>query len=430
MLLIYSEHITNRLTYVCEFIFLRVIPCDYKLTSGIGEFSDYNGPKISYSGNKTTTAFDIPCGSLLFETDVKEFHLDEEDGLELFPVSEDGVPPDIFASVFFMISRYEEWLPYTADRHGRFEASNSILFKHRCLDQPVVDQWCYRLKDLLLEKFPSLVFRQRRFSCLSTIDVDNDYAYLGKPLYRTVGASMKDLLKGNRGQLKQRLSVISGKTPDPFENCELQTCLSASHKVPLLYFFLTIEHQSDYDRAIPFTNPLFGMMLKKVKGKAQAGLHPSYFSAEKEVIAKEKQHLEQRLGESVTKSRQHYLHFNIKTTPQQLIAAGISEDHTMGFASHYGFRAGTCTPFRYFDFHRNEATSLEMVPFCVMDSVFYDYLKKPVDEAERLILQIIDKVRSVNGAFVSVWHDRSFSELHYPGWRALYKKLQVILAEQ
>lgn len=427
MLLIYSPHITSRLSYVCEFIFSRVIPCDYKLSSGIAEFSGYQGPKINYSGNKSTAAFDIHNSSLLFETDVKQSQLE---GLELFPASKEELPRDVFASVFFMISRYEEWLPYTPDRHGRFEAANSILWKHHCLDVPVVDQWCYRLKDLLLQQFPSLQFRQRRFSYLSTIDVDNDYAYLGKPLYRTIGASVKDLLKGNMKQWKQRLAVISGKAPDPFENCEFQTALSIAHRSPLLYFFLTLERQSAYDRAVPFANPLFEAMLKKIKHKAQAGLHPSYFSAEQKMIAKEKRQLEQLLGQPVNKSRQHYLHFDIKTTPQQLIAAGIAEDHSMGFASHYGFRAGTCTPFRYFDFHQNEAATLEMVPFCVMDSVYYDYLKKPVGEAERLMLQEMQQVRAVDGTFVSVWHDRSFSELHYPGWRALYEKLQVILGDQ
>lgn len=423
MLLIYAEHITSRLAYVCEFVFSRVIPCNYTLTSNSDDFLSYAGPRLNYTSGEISGAFHISPSSLLFETDVKASYPYQE----VFPASPGEIPSDLFASVFLMISRYEEWQPYTPDKYGRFEASNSILMKHGCLDQPVVDQWCYKLKEQLLQKFPSLPFRQRMFSYLSTIDVDNDYAYLGKPLYRTIGASVKDLLKGNGPQLRQRLSVISGKAPDPFENCGFQTGLSAASKIPLLYFFLTIDRQTDYDRAVPFTDPLFGAMLKKVKGKAQAGLHPSYFSAGRGMIAKEKERLEQSLGEPVTKSRQHYLHFDIKSTPQQLLAAGIREDHTMGFASQYGFRAGTCTPFRYFDLHKNEAAALEMIPFCVMDSVFYDYLKKPVSEAEQVMRQITGRVRSVDGTFVSVWHDRSFSELHYPGWKALYEKLQVNL---
>ncbi len=431
MLLIYSETITSRLAYVCEFIFTRVIATDHRLTDDVSEFETYRGPRLNYSDRPFEQAFRVCPGTILFEDAVREIHHHQAPpggDFVLFPQAQGDWPYDILSAVFFMISRYEEWLPYKADRHGRFEAAESILFRHNLLHQPVVDQWCYQFKTALQRHFPALLFHARNFRYTSTIDVDNDYAYLGKPFYRIVGAMAKDLVKGHITQLKQRLAVLSGRQKDPFDAYAYHVQLSEASGVPLIYFFLTIGRQTAYDRAVESSNPLFGQIISQVKHKAMIGIHPSYFSGQGEVLPAEKNMLEQLAGMVVTKSRQHFLRFDIKTTPRQLLAMGITEDHSMGFASHFGFRAGTCTPFRYFDLAQNEATTLEMVPFAMMDSVFYDYLEKTPPEAERLINNLAEAVMQVDGHLVSVWHDRSFSELHFPGWKNLYEKLHVTLS--
>ena len=60
---------------------------------------------------------------------------------------------DIFAASFYLLSRYEEFLPHVKDDYGRFLATESIAFKHDFLKQPVVDIWAYKLKSVLEEKF-------------------------------------------------------------------------------------------------------------------------------------------------------------------------------------------------------------------------------------------------------------------------------------
>lgn len=166
MLLIYSENITSRLAYVCGFIFTRVIATDHSLTDDATEFDSYRGPKLNYSGRPFEQAFWICPGTLLFEDTIRELHHQQAPSgsdFVLFPQAHGDWPCDILSAVFFMISRYEEWLPYKADRHGRFEATESILFRHGLLQQPVVDQWCYQLKAALQRRFPSLLFRARTF---------------------------------------------------------------------------------------------------------------------------------------------------------------------------------------------------------------------------------------------------------------------------
>ncbi|MBS1637014.1 MAG: polysaccharide deacetylase family protein [Bacteroidetes bacterium] len=424
MLLIYSPGISNRLSYVCEFIFTRVCITDYELTGNRATFGSHAGPKLCYDEHALPGCLHIAPHGLLNRQTLDEIRpeVTEWDIMRLFP-TQGALGYDVFSAVFYMISRYEEWLSFTPDKHNRFEAQQSILYKHKQLHKPLVDLWCMELKEALCKLFPSLEFRARSFQYISTIDVDNNYAYLGKPGWRMLGASVRDLIKGNRAQIKQRRAVRAGKQPDPFADYTYQVEWSRQQHIPLIYFFLTIHCQTEFDRALPCHHPLFKTMIDTVKGKATIGLHPSYFSDQGHTLHEEKKNLEQLAGQSVSHSRQHYLHFDIRRTPALLIAIGIRKDYTMGFASHDGFRAGTCTPFFYFDLQKNEATELEMVPFCMMDSVYYDYLKLPTAQALSRMQELADEVKKVNGTLVSVWHDRSFSELHFPGWKKQYETL-------
>ena len=83
------------------------------------------------------------------------------------------------------------------------------------------------------------------------------------------------------------------------------------------------------------------------------------------MIAEEKSWLEEITGETISASRQHYLKLKLPVTYQQLIKNGIEEDYTIGYHDAYGFRAGTCKPFLFFDVEKNETTKLRLFPFAV-----------------------------------------------------------------
>lgn len=433
MLFIYTEHITPRLQYTCDFIFNRVISTPYEFVSDQIVFENIRGAKLNYSTKDISSSFHLIPSGLLFETGIREqnnISTGTQRKFRLFANSQCDMLFDVFAAVFYMISRYEEYLIYKSDQHERFEASQSILYKHDCLDIPVVDIWCFELKQKLQLAFPELKFGKREFKYISTIDVDNNYAYLGKSIYRFFGASVKDILKRNVKQFRQRKNVILRKEKDPFDAYAEQIELSRKSGNTLIYFFLTVAKQTDRDRSLLSSHPLFGKMIDVIRGQAIAGIHPSYYSESQHQLSSEKEKLKTILGFDVVKSRQHYLRFNIRTTPQWLIEHEIKEDYTMGFASHYGFRAGTCTPFQYYDLEKEEVTTLEMFPFAFMDSVFYDYLKMSPVESEILMKAIIREVKEVQGVLISVWHDRSFSEFHFPGWKVLYASLQTSLGKK
>jgi hypothetical protein len=154
------------------------------------------------------------------------------------------------------------------------------------------------------------------------------------------------------------------------------------------------------------------------------GLHPSYNSSVDEAILKQEvTDLSKTLGEPVNISRQHYLRFNIKSTPKHLLQNGIIADFTMGFASHPGFRAGTSQPFYYYDFASEQKTDLLFVPFCAMDGAYLVYDKITPEDTLNSLLQLATEVKKVKGLFITVYHERTFYNELYKGFGEIYKKL-------
>ena len=117
-------------------------------------------------------------------------------------------------------------------------------------------------------------------------------------------------------------------------------------------------------------------------------------------------------------------------TYNTLSSLGIAEDYSMGYASHTGFRAGTCTPFHFYDLKSEQETSLVIYPFQVMDRTLKDYMNLQPAEATQKIAEMIEEVRAVNGTFISIFHNEAFSDTgEWEGWLEVYKKFIQIVRE-
>ena len=85
--------------------------------------------------------------------------------------------------------------------------------------------------------YPGLKFPEKNFKAISTIDIDNLYAYKAKGLLRTVGASIKDILKFDLKNLRERVLVLSGKKEDPFDIYNSVSDFCFEKKIPAYLFF-------------------------------------------------------------------------------------------------------------------------------------------------------------------------------------------------
>ncbi len=433
--LVYCEQITARLQHSCHFIFKHSLKINYRITSSLAEFESSDGLKVNYSATPLPQVVQIIPQLLLFEKGISEtvprpFLKNNRIWFFENGSGQDNVLHfDVFAAVFYFISRYEEWQSFAPDAHGRFELSTSLLFRHGQHLKPVVDGWVAELKELL-GKCYSTPLPQAHFKAISSIDVDNLFAYRHKGFVRTAGACLKDLVKFDFKNLAGRLRTIAGRQRDPFDIYDDVAEFCKNHHVPLFWFFL-FRSGTAYDRTVSPRSGAYKAVIKKLKNAgAFIGLHPSYYTVSQPAqLQKEIRDFSATSGSAVHLSRQHFLRFNIKTTPQALIQQGIAVDFTMGYASGAGFRAGTAQPFYYYDFLEEQTADLLFVPFCAMDGAYLVYRQVSAAEAEEELWQLALEVKKTGGVFMTVFHERTFFNHLYPGFGPLYKNLHQRLKD-
>lgn len=434
MILIYTSEATKRLEYILKFIFADILNHEFQITTDKVNFQKSNLPKINYSNEEIADSFWIEPKDLLFETNILQKKIDVStwNNHKIFFQTSDksDIPFDVFAASFYLISRYEEYLPFSADQHGRFEASQSLAFKNGFLQDPIVDQWIYELAQMLSNKFFGFTLPERKFTFIPTIDIDNAYAYLYKGAVRTIGAAMRDLFKLDANENIKRFQTLAGEK-DPFDTYSYIDSLHAQYGISPIWFFL-VGNYSEYDKNLPIENEGFQELICKIAERAEVAIHPSYESNQSfEQLKNEYDYLSKITGKSITKSRQHFLKLFFNQTYQNLIKLGIKEDYTLGYASDIGFRASTCTPFLFYDLLNEHETELRIYPFEVMDVTLNQYLKLSIEEAEQKIKCIIDKIKAVNGTFICLWHNESLSDHGYwKGWEPVYKKMLEIIFEK
>ena len=132
-------------------------------------------------------------------------------------------------------------------------------------------------------------------------------------------------------------------------------------------------------------------------------------------------------GRDVTRSRFHFIRFSMPDSYRCLVNAGITEDYSMGYPDEPGFRAGIARPYYFYDLISDRQTNLKIFPFMVMDVTLYQYKNMGPDEAGQSIGRLVENVRSVDGVFVSLWHNSSLQDKpEWEGWRRVFETMLKI----
>lgn len=429
MLLIYTEKITNRIRYTFDLFLKEMLKVDYELTTKSDDFNSYEGVKFSYAKKPLRNELFFGCANLLFERGISNFDLlfTEVDGLPaFFPIhqKESAMPFDPFAAGFYLVSRYEEYLPYRKDEFGRFSASESLAYQKNFLHKPVVNIWALSIGSHLKEKFPGFSFPGTKYTFLPTIDIDAAWAYKQKGFLRTTGGYINAFSNFHFSSVAHRTRVLLGLQKDPFDTYELQFELQKKYKLKPIYFILFAEYGFN-DKNIPIENRVFQTLIKSLADYAEVGIHPSFnsnFSAKK--LRDEIARLSKILNREVTKSRQHFLKLQLPYTYRNLINLDITDDYTMGFAAQPGFRAGICSSFYFYDLDMDTETKLKVHPFTLMDGTLRDYMNIGAEQAMQYIAPLIQEVKAVNGTFISLWHNESLgNEGRWKDWQIVYEEL-------
>jgi len=422
-LIIYSSDITPRLEYVAEVIFSTVLGISYELTSDRRKIG--GSPSIIYSDEKVKDHFVIRPSGLLSDRTITPLEPEVAylDDLPMIFVSEGGsIPFDIFSAAFFMLSRYEEYLPFAPDAHGRFMGERSLAYRGGFLRTPVVEVWSRYLAGELVKRYPVLTIKHNEYKPLVTVDVDQPFAYRSRGFLRSVGGLVKGIA-GTGARPADRVRTMTGAMDDPYDSFDYIEQKLTESGVDALFFF-PLGDQREYDHNPPYRDQAYRDIIRKYDKMFGSGIHPSYRSAGRPATLRmEAERYSKIAGHDAGCARQHWLLLRLPETYQSYEDAGISIDYTMGYADEPGFRAGIARPFPFYDLSKEKITSLTIVPFQIMDGTLRQYLHLSPEAALPVIRSLVSSTMSVGGLFVSIWHNTSLAEGNgWEGWRRVFEE--------
>lgn len=368
----------------------------------------------------------IPTG-LVFQKSIQVQKIEcfEWNGLTaFFKTKTSTIPFDLFSAAFYLLSRYEEWLPYTPDQYGRYGHTNSLAFQQHFLHVPLVQWWM-----LEFEKQLQLIDRDyqlpaKAFSFVPTYDIDIAFSYLHQTLIKNLYGFFRDLATGKFELFQERANVYSGTQKDPFDQFDFLEALNWQYQLPVIYFFLLADKRKGVDKNIHPAKKALQEIIRNTVAKFKVGIHPSWQSGEDPAtLKKEINTLSQIIQQPIELSRQHYLKMTIPETYPHLIEAGIKKDYTMGYGTINGFRASYADAFNWYDLKNEKETDLEIHPFCYMDANSIFELRQSVYEAKNELQELFDQVKKVQGEMVAIFHNHFLTDQpEWIDWKKMYEE--------
>lgn len=424
MLLIYTQKLTPRISYVFRHICFRILGIEIVFTSIIDEFIAHPGPKLSYGKQSLGNELFIQSEGLLVQQGFESIEITVKDWDEtkcFFSMSDrSALPFDIFAASFFLLSRYEEYLPHVKDATGRFPASESLAFKEGFLQQPVVDLWAYKFKEILKTSFPELTFPIKKMHIHNLVEASQPFIYTQQGFLRTVIGYWSDLWQLKMRFVADRSKVIFGLRKDPFDTFKWLINRTKNSNHQLSIFFLLGEGLS-FRESMNTQRRKFKMLVKFVSDYKETGLIFSFTSlTDYEKLKKEKRRLEDITNRTLQSSMNAQFLVNLPEIYRNLVELEIEKDYTMVFENEVGFRAGTCTPFLFYDLDSEIKTPLMIHPIAITTKSLN---KKHDSEINKIFNSVFNLVEKVNGTFSMLFSNRDFraSEKNKI-WRSIFSE--------
>lgn len=423
-IVVYSAETSNRLKYVLDWLLKERLQLTYSITNDERETVDL--PFFISYGKVLPNSISVPDMGLLWgkgfpQCDIAIGTWKELPVLFAAPSAEYTLSFDLFSALFFLLSRYEEYDQYTPDKHGRYPAVNSILYKNGWLQRPVADEWVTAFRKEM-QAVSGMNIPGTYFLFQPTYDIDMAYSHLHKGVTRIVGAYIRAIMKMDVGQISERTQVLKNRQKDPYDSFRWLRQLHKEFDIKPLYFILAAFKTTAFDKNIHPQHPAMMRVIKNVARDGVIGIHPSYYSDEDDKANKEKKMLEHITGNSIRISRQHYIRLKTPATYRLLMKNGITNDYSMGYGSHLGFRAGTGNSFLWYDLEQEVITPLRIHPFCFMDTTAHFEARLSASEAMEQ-LEAMSKLSEKTGStLVTVFHNFSLGTAgEWKGWRNAYE---------
>jgi hypothetical protein len=420
------KELARRAGVSCEFFNQWTIEISPLLTTVLFALS---APKIHFphctvDALSAIRADDIPVGKSLwpcdpgskwFEADLLTPFAPSESVGPLFQRNADGshvCRVDLLLSILFTLTRVEESLSTIRDEHARFPSSASIALQHGFLERPIVDECALAFAQILRTILPNWRPQLRSLRINLTHDIDE----IGIP-FRLSTTLAHTLKRGKPAASLQDLSAtFSSREPAELAQVRLLADISKARNLQSSFFWKAsarTRYDSGYD--------IFHPKVQKVIGDLRAGgftlgVHPGYNTFHSPLQLKEEvQYLRKALHLPQLGGRQHYLRWSPETW-HDWETCNLQYDSSVGFADHFGFRAGTSVPYRPWSFAQNRELQLVELPLILMDCTPVKYMSLSRSEALSRIQTCLHRTAAAGGVFTLLWHNSPLLDPAYQGW--------------
>jgi len=406
-------------------MFTKVLGIKIILTTTVEDFIKHKGPKITYTKQPLQNEFFVRSNDLLFEQGINaiDISVNDWDGVPAFFATGErsSIPFDVFSASFYLLSRYEEYLPHVKDMHGRFPPKESIAYQNNFLQIPVIDLWALKLLNALKEKFPDIGVVKRKYNFTSIIDVTSSHCYAYRGIVRGISGFLLDLVYFRLKRIAQRVTVLFNPSKDPYNNYQYLIDLHKKYSIKSMFFFQFASY-SNYDKNVSTNNNKFKFLIKSVADYSLVSLATSYSSfGNVPLIIKEKKELSSVINRPINYSRIRYNRVDIPETYRNLVEAEFTDDYTMGYTSEIGFRAGTCTPFYFYDIPLEIQQPIKIHPFAVHDYALTK--EKSVNDILSKVAVIKSRVKEVNGNFNAIFSNELLGGDSKINWLKIYTEI-------
>ncbi|OYU94279.1 MAG: hypothetical protein CFE21_16980 [Bacteroidetes bacterium B1(2017)] len=432
-MLIFAAQATPRLVYILDHLLVHSLGLTYKLTDNPDYFRKSPSLKINYGTSIVEGCLNIPASTLLFEEKIVEqillvqksetwqytFFAEEFEEIPDFKVHTTHLHFDLLAASFYLLSRYEEYLPSIKDVHNRFKPQGSLAYKNGFLGIPLIDFWVQKFSEKLKLQYPELTFKEHSFHQINTIDIDFAYKYKGHNWF----AKSRKLL-GSIAKFKPDFNSILPPVKDPYDTYDFLIKEAAAKNIETLFFLLLADY-GGHDKNISPSSPEMKSLAARLSESFKCGIHPSYKAALNSVCYKQEHtYFKELTQEAPTISRHHFLKIRVPETYEQLDQFGIEKDFTMAYSTEVGFRASTSRPFYLFDLHSNCTLKTLVYSPCVMDVILKNSLGLTPEQSIQKIQELKEEVKKAKGIFISIWHNSNFDPSQgWNNWEQVYKSL-------
>ncbi len=309
-------------------------------------------------------------------------------------------PIDLFAFIFFHLSRYEEYMPTVRDSHGRFRAEDSVL--KDSLSIPIVDYALLWFKSYMLQNYEVDLRLKTSKSMDLTMDIDHAWKYANKGIFRTIGGLIKRI--GNTRSIRSEyLESVLHPDQDPYSLRKWFDIFESCH----FTFFVLLSSKRPWDNGIPISNTQFISAVRQLLSFGEVGIHPEYNCLSEQDYSELRKRFTSVFKQPPKISRQHFLRMTLPQTYRNLLTIGIKDDYSLGYAEALGFRAGSARSFWWFDLENNRTTTLRLHPFQLMDMTLKKYLRLSGEEALIVARKMRVEAEKVGGTFRVIWHNSS-----------------------